>query len=57
MTAYTYWEQARAISTGQIVSMTPFNPSGGGEMLGGVPLGGAGMALSAVAQFGIYFEH
>lgn len=56
MTAYSLWEQGRDVASGQIVSMTPFSPSNGGGLLGSVPLGGAGMALSAVAQFGIYFE-
>lgn len=56
MNAYSYWEQGRNLASGQIVSMTPFSPSNGGGILGSVPLGGAGMALSAVAQFGIYFE-
>jgi hypothetical protein len=56
MNAYSLWEQGRDLASGQIVSMTPFNPSNGGGLLGSVPLGGSGMALSAVAQFGIYFE-
>lgn len=56
MNAYSYWEQGRDLGSGQIVSMTPFSPSNGGSVLGTVPLGGAGMALSAVAQFGIYCE-
>jgi hypothetical protein len=56
MNAYSLWEQGRDLASGQIVSMTPFSPSNGGGLLGSVPLGGAGMALSAVAQFGIYFE-
>lgn len=56
MNAYSLWEQGRDVASGQIVSMTPFSPSNAGGLLGSVPLGDAGMALSAVAQFGIYFE-
>lgn len=56
MNAYTYWEQGRSLASGQIVSMIPFSPASGGTMLGSAPLGGAGMALSAVAQFGVYVE-
>ncbi len=36
--------------------MTPFNPTSDAQVLGGIPLGGLGLALSAVAQFGIYWE-
>jgi hypothetical protein len=56
MNAYSYWEQGRDLASGKIVSMTPFSPSGESKLLGGMPLGGAGMTLGAVAQFGIYFE-
>lgn len=56
MTAYSFWEQGRDMATGQIVSMTPFSPNSGGKFLGGMPLGGAGMMLSAIAQFGVYLE-
>lgn len=61
MIAHSLWEQGRDLSSGQIVSMTPFNLPGGSGALGSIPLGGGpigavGMTLSAVAQFGIYCE-
>jgi len=56
MIAHSLWEQGRDMASGKIVSMTPFDAAGIGQILGNVPLGGAGMALAAVAQFGIYLE-
>jgi len=36
--------------------MTPIDASSGGNLLGGITLGEAELALSAIAQFGIFFE-
>jgi hypothetical protein len=56
MNAYTYWEQGRNLASGQIVSMIPIDPSSTASSLGGMTLGPSGLALSAIAQFGIWME-
>jgi hypothetical protein len=56
MNAYTYWEQGRSLASGQIVSMIPIDPSSTASSLGGITLGPEGLALSAIAQFGIWME-
>lgn len=56
MIAYTCWEQGRSLDTGQIISMTPINPSSTASSLGGITLGQGALALSALAQFGIWME-
>lgn len=56
MNAYSYWEQGRDAGSGQIVSMTPIEPGNSSELLGNVSLSGAGLALSAIAQFGIFLQ-
>jgi hypothetical protein len=56
MNAYSYWEQGRDLSSGQIISMTPIDLSSGGDSLGSITLAEGGLALSAIAQFGIFLE-
>ena len=46
----------RDASTQRIVSMKPINLSSGGNPLSTIGLNDASMALSAIAQFGIYME-
>jgi hypothetical protein len=56
MNAYSYWEKGRDIASGQIVSMKPIDIASHRGSIGGVELQTAGMALSAIAQFGMYLE-
>jgi hypothetical protein len=55
-TSYSLWEQGRNLGSGQIVSMTPIEASRAafGQSLGLITPGAE--ALSALAQFGIYYE-
>lgn len=55
-TSYSMWEQGRNLASGQIVSMTPIEASRAacGQSLGLITPGAE--ALSALAQFGIYYE-
>lgn len=56
MNTYSYWEMGRNIGSGRIASMMPIDLSSTASSLGGINLGQAGMALSSIAQFGIYME-
>ncbi len=56
MIGYTYWEQGRDIAKGKIVSMTPIDFFSRRGDVGGIEFQAAGMAVSAIAQFGMYLE-
>lgn len=56
MNAFSYWEMGRDTATQRIVSMNPISLRSGGDPLGTINLSQANMALSAIAQFGIYME-
>jgi len=56
MKTYSFWEQGRNLTTGQIVSMVPVDSPMNASSLGRLDLGEMGITLSAIAQFGIWME-